>query len=60
MTMVIDLAKNLKKHKYTKFAALNIIINVIIYLMSATNSGVFMPSIMELEPLSIIGILRAK
>ncbi len=33
MTMVIDLAKILKKHKYTKFAALNIIINVIIYFI---------------------------
>lgn len=32
------------------------VINVIIYLMNATNSGSFMPSIFEIAPLSVVGM----
>lgn len=32
------------------------VINVIIYLMNATNNGSFMPSIFEIAPLSVVGM----
>ena len=52
------LKENIKRSKATILLLIFLIpvINVIIYLMAATNSGVFMPTIMELEPLSIIGM----
>ena len=52
------LKENIKRSKSIILLLIFLIpvINVIIYLMNATNSGTFMPSILEMEPLSIFGM----
>ena len=52
------LKENIKRSKSIILLLIFLIpvINVIIYLMNATNSGTFMPSIFEIEPLSIFGM----
>lgn len=52
------LKENIKRSRATILLLIFLIpvINVIIYLMNATNSSTFMPSIFEMEPLSIFGM----